>query len=470
MISQLLCLANKQIIDVLGIIDNNAKGVAFIVDDNQKLIGVISDGDIRRHLLLGGNINESLRSLIKPDFVYARREEAYNEMFKKIDEKIRVFPIVDEDFKVIDYFEYKTGINIPISIPDLSGKEFDYLLDAFSSTWISSRGKYIDAFEREFAVFCECNSGIAVSNGTAALHLALVALGIGEGDEVVVPDMTFAATINAVLHARAIPVIVDIEKDSWCIDPREIEKAITPKTKAINPVHLFGQPCDMAAIMNIANRYNLYVIEDCAQAHGARYNGKKVGSFGNIGCFSFFGNKVITTGEGGMCVTNDSHLDGRLRLLRDHGMSRTKKYWHECIGYNYRMTNLQAAIGLAQLERVESILKKRSKIESDYRDYFAGNQSIEFQRNDINLTEKITWLVCILVDLKKRDFIIEKLKGYGIDIRPFFYSLSSMPIYNQYKFSSRNSEEVSQRGINFPTNYMVTESILSDIGKLLSVN
>ena len=235
------------------------------------------------------------------------------------------------------------------------------------------------SLKNEFAEYSDCAHGAAVSNGTVALHLALVALGIGEGDEVIVPDLTYAATINTVLHANATPVIVDVEESSWCIDPIQIEKAITRRTKAIIPVHLYGQACDMEAIMKIAKKYKLRVIEDCAEAHGAMFNEKKVGSFGDVGCFSFFGNKVITTGEGGMCVTNDTNLNERMRILRDHGMSKTKRYWHEVIGYNYRMTNLQAAIGLAQLERIEKIHNNRREYENNYKDSLP-NHTFTFRR------------------------------------------------------------------------------------------
>jgi perosamine synthetase len=252
---------------------------------------------------------------------------------------------------------------------------------------------------------------VSVSNGTVALHLALVALGIGKGDEVIVPDLTFAATINAVLHANATPVIVDIEEESWCISPSEIERAITERTKAIIPVHLYGQPCDMDSIMSIATRHNLKVVEDCAEAHGALFRGKKVGSFGDIGCFSFYGNKIITTGEGGMCTTNNQNLDEIMRVLRDHGMSKTKRYWHERVGFNYRLTNLQASIGLAQLERIDEIHKNRKAYENGYKDVLSSDY---FFQNDLEGRARITWLVSILIDKDhNRELLIKKFNKIG---------------------------------------------------------
>lgn len=362
--------------------------------------------------------------------------------------------------------ENKKNTHIPVAYPDLTGKELEYLTDAFQSTWISSRGKYIDRFEDDFANYCGSDFGVAVSNGTVALHLALETLEIGKDDEVIVPDLTFAATINTVLHANATPVIVDIEKDSWCISPEEIRKAIGPKTKAIIPVHIYGQVCNMEEVMKIAREYDLFVIEDCAEAHGAEFDGEKVGSFGDIGCFSFFGNKVITTGEGGMCITKNVELNDRMRVLRDHGMSKTKRYWHEAVGYNYRMTNLQAAIGVAQLERIEEILKNRHQIENTYRQELKSISNIEFQRNDLNDRMKIVWFVCILVQ-KDRDLLLKKLSDEGIDARPFFYPLSDMKIYKDYVFSNSVSKKISAKGINLPTNNKIEESVVQKIKTIL---
>ncbi len=356
---------------------------------------------------------------------------------------------------------------MPVALPDLNGNEFNYLTDAFLSTWISSSGEYIHRFESGFAEFCNMSHGVAVSNGTVALHLALETLGVGEGDEVIIPDLTFAATANAVLHANATPVIVDVNRDDWTISPMEITKAITKKTKAIIPVHVYGQPCDMDSIMEIAKKHKLFVIEDCAEAHGALYKGQKVGSFGDISCFSFFGNKVITTGEGGMCVTNSLKLDTEMRAYRDHGMSKTKRYWHDRIGYNYRMTNLQAAIGLAQLERITEILQWRSNTEEQYRKKLANISTIEFQKIIPN-RNKITWLVCISVSSAIRDNTLSKLNSVKIDARPFFYSLGDMEIFKKYLFSNKQSKLISERGINLPTNLSVNSDTIDRILKVLA--
>lgn len=451
MIEKLLCNRNKTLLDALQKININLKGIVFIVDEDKRLCGILTDGDIRRLLLRGCNLQQVIDTELKKDFVYAKKSEHYDDLIKKINYRIHIIPIVDDEFKVVDYFEYRSDAHIPVALPNLNGNELKYLTEAFLSTWISSRGKYIERFEKGFSDYCGCRYGVTVSNGTCALHLALISLGIGEGDEVIIPDLTFAATINAVLHSNATPVIVDIEHDSWCICPEEIEKAITPRTKAIIPVHLYGQPCDMERIMVIAKRHNLFVIEDCAEAHGAEFGGKKVGSFGDIGCFSFFGNKVITTGEGGMCVTDSERLNNKMRIIKNHGMSKTKKYWHETLGYNYRMTNLQAAIGVAQLERIDEKIKERKRIEDEYKENLSNIACIEFQRNDLLKRKKITWLVTALITNNKRDIYITKLKKKGIDARTFFYPLSKMGIYKKYLFSNKVTVEISRKGIIFPT-------------------
>jgi perosamine synthetase len=465
MIEKLINKTSDSLIEVMKTINNNGMGISFIVDANNKLSGIVTDGDIRNAILKSYSLDASIVHVMNTEFVYASIDEDYHSYMSKISDKVSIIPLVNDKKEVVDLFEFKQNSYFPVAIPNLNGNEFIYLTDAFMSTWISSSGKYIDQFEHNFAQYSNCDYGVSVANGTVALHLALTVLDIGYGDEVIVPDLTFAATINSVLHANATPVIVDIEKDSWCINPQEIEKAITPKTKAIIPVHLYGQVCDMKSIIDIAKRYNLKVIEDCAEAHGAMYNGKKVGSFGDIGCFSFFGNKVITTGEGGMCTTNNQVLDEKMRLYRDHGMSKSKKYLHEVVGYNYRMTNMQAAIGVAQLERIDFIHEKRRIYENTYKDVL-NNTKFHFQ-HEFQDRSRITWLVSILLDesINKEEYV-KKLKQEGIDVRDFFQPLSSMKIYEKYcKNKTPVSHDISKYGINLPT-YESLKS-LKDLKKIL---
>lgn len=452
MINRLLCNQNQTLLEALQIINDNAKGAVFVIDDSGVMIGILTDGDIRRVLLNGKTLHDKVGDIARTEFASGKTSDSYETLLSKLNDKIKIIPVLDEQGKPANLFEYKSNYCIPVAIPNLKGNEFKYLIDAFLSTWVSSSGSYLNRFEREFSTFSGCDHGVAVTNGTVALQLAMLALGIGEGDEVIVPDLTFAATINAVLHVNATPVIVDIEKDSWCISPAEIEKAITPKTKAVIPVHLYGQPCDMNAIIQLSKQYHFYIIEDCAEAHGATFDNKPVGSFGDIGCFSFFGNKVITTGEGGMCVTNSAGLNEKMRILRDHGMSKTKKYWHDTVGYNFRMTNIQAALGCAQLEKIKTILHNREQIENDYKNKLSGIDSIIFQADDFTDRKKITWLVSLLVaNMDIRNSLINSMKKKGIDSRPFFYSLSRMEIYKKYLFSNTASLEISERGICLPT-------------------
>ena len=265
---------------------------------------------------------------------------------------------------------------IPVAEPDIGKEELENITEAVKSGWISSKGKFILELEEKFSKFIGTKFGVSTSNGTTALHLALEALDIKAGDEVILPTLTFIACANMVKFVGAKPVFVDSHPDYWCIDPKKIEEKLTDKTKAIMPVHLYGHPCDMDPIERIAKKHNLFIIEDCAEAHGAEYRGRKVGSMGTISCFSFYGNKIITTGEGGICLTDDEVLAEKMRIIRDHGMSLQKRYWHEVIGFNYRMTNLQAAIGVAQLGKIDYFINKKRETARMYNQLLNNNGKI----------------------------------------------------------------------------------------------
>lgn len=446
-----ICAIGSSLKNVMIAINAEPAGVAFIVAKSGELKGVVTDGDMRRLLLLGKNLSDNLIAENLGDFVVGRKGENFDALMRRTSRRIRIIPIVDDENKPIDYFRYEHKTHFtPVAEPSLTSKELEYLTDAFLSTWISSKGKYINRFEEEFSTFSDSEYGVATSNGTVSIHLALVALGVGKGDEVILPDLTFAATINAVLYAGAIPVIVDVDEERWTISPNKIEEAITEKTKAIIPVHVYGQPCEMDKVMDIARSNNLFVIEDCAEAHGAIFNGQKVGSFGDISTFSFFGNKIITTGEGGMCVTNSQELDTKMRLLRDHGMSTSKRYWHDQVGFNYRMTNLQAAIGCAQLERIDEIIESHSQIELSYMESLAGIKILKWQKEFSN-SQKVVWLVALTISEGKRNEVMNRLKEHNIDVRPFFYCLSEMPIYREYSKENPIAKKISEMGINLPT-------------------
>ncbi|GHN02867.1 GDP-perosamine synthase [Cytophagales bacterium WSM2-2] len=358
---------------------------------------------------------------------------------------------------------------IPISQPSITQKEIDYVTDAVKSTWISSLGKYIDQFESDFADFCGTKYAISVSNGTVAIHLALVANGIGAGDEVIVPDLSFVATANAVLHAGATPVFVDIDPFNYCIDPLRIADAITPRTKAIMPVHLYGHPADMKSIMKIASRHKLIVIEDAAEAHGAKAYGKTVGNWGKCATFSFYGNKNLTTGEGGMITTNDDTLNLKCRYLRDHAMSKDKRYWHTEVGFNYRMTNIQAALGCAQLSRIEELMAKRQQLYSWYKRELKDVNGTTLNRTSEWATNSF-WLICMEFDGWKnendRDHFITRLRKAGVDSRPYFYPMSMMP-YLSAVTTTPVAYQVYKKGINLPTYFDLKEEDIASIANAI---
>lgn len=351
---------------------------------------------------------------------------------------------------------------IPVSEPCLGGNEEKYVLECMRSSWISSLGRFIPQFEEGFARFCGSKHGVAVMNGTAALQLALAALGIKGGDEVIVPDLTFVATANAVRYMGAKPVFVDSEPATWSIDPARAEAAVTKKTKAIIPVHLYGHPCDMDAIMQIAKKHSLFVIEDAAEAHGAEYKSRKVGSIGDVGCFSFYGNKIITTGEGGMCITNNSKLAERMHFLKDHAMRPERRYWHPELGYNLRMTNIQAAIGVAQLEQISKFLTLKIKHAQLYRSLLQNVKGLAMQPQ-MPWARSVYWMHSLLVDEKEfgcsRDELMQKLKEKGIDSRPFFYPMHQLPMYSP-GHSDRDfpvATWLSKSGINLPSSAKLSE-------------
>ena len=341
---------------------------------------------------------------------------------------------------------------IPVYTPSLDGREEQYLVDAVRSGWISSLGQYVTRFEEQFALFCGVEHAVSVTNGTVALHLALHALGIGPGDEVIVPSLTFVASANAVRYTGAVPVFADVDPETWCIDVEDAARLVTPRTKAIMPVHLYGHPADMPAVNTLAAAYNLHVIEDAAEAHGATVAGRTVGGIGRIGSFSFYANKIITTGEGGMLTTNDGALAARCRMLRDHAMPPQKRYWHEEVGFNYRMTNLQAAVGVAQLERVGEFIRRKRHIAELYSAHLNDLPGVQLPAQRQGCTN-VYWMYSILVQppyALSRDELIASLRTRGIDSRPFFHPLDTLPHYHSGQVRPV-AEHLSLCGINLPS-------------------
>ncbi len=356
---------------------------------------------------------------------------------------------------------------IPVAEPMLAGNEKKYVWECLESGWISGSGKYVDAFEREFARFCGVQNAVAVSNGTVALHLALLALDIKAGDEVIVPDLTYIASANAVTYCGAKPVFADVDSATWTLDPDDVARKISARTKAVMPVHLYGHPADMNPILELAKQHNLHVVEDAAEAHGAEYEKHPVGSFGDLATFSFYGNKIITTGEGGMVVTDNAELAYKVRLLKGQGMDPERRYWFPLIGYNYRMTNIQAAIGLAQLERLDWFIERRREVARQYDCLFKEIPVIT--PAEAAWAKNVYWLYSIcLPEEYDRDLLIAQLSEEGIETRPFFYPLHEMPPYlDQNKTATcPTATRLAARGLSLPSSATLSEE---DITRIVSV-
>lgn len=345
--------------------------------------------------------------------------------------------------------------NIPVANPFFIGNEKKYVDDCMESGWISSAGKYVELFESAFAEFCNVKHAVACCNGTVALHLALLAFGVEPGDEVIVPTLTFVATPNAVTYCGAKPVFVDSEAETWNLDPKQVEAKITPRTKGIIAVHLYGHPAKMSELKEIARRHNLFLLEDAAEAHGAMCDGRIVGSLGDAAAFSFYANKIITTGEGGMVVTDDDELAERARLLRGQGMDPNRRYWHPIIGYNYRMMNLPAAIGLAQLEKINQQLELRARVAEVYRERLQDITGLTRQ-SEQSWARHVYWMFSVVLNQDvwhKRDVIIEMLREQGIETRPVFYPAHCFPPYINSVGAETFpvAENLAANGISLPT-------------------
>ncbi|MCA1613265.1 MAG: DegT/DnrJ/EryC1/StrS family aminotransferase [Acidobacteria bacterium] len=346
---------------------------------------------------------------------------------------------------------------IPVAAPVFAGREKEYVADCMESGWISSAGKYVDQFEERFAEFCGVRHAVACCNGTVALHLALVALGVGAGDEVIVPTLTFVATANAVTYCGARPVFVDSEPATWNLDPALVEAKITPRTRGIIAVHLYGHPADVDALREIADRRGLFLVEDAAEAHGATYKGRPAGSLGRAAAFSFYGNKIISTGEGGMVVTDDATLAARARQLRGQGVDPNRRYWFPVVGYNYRMMNLPAAIGLAQLERIDWHLGRRREVAAAYRERLGGEPGVAWQAEQ-SWAGHVHWMFTVILgDGVRREAgeVMDRLRESGVETRPVFYPVHTLPPYrdatgggdDEYPVATR----LARRGLSLPT-------------------
>ncbi len=356
---------------------------------------------------------------------------------------------------------------IVITKPSITELEINYVIDAISHGWGAKCYEYIFRFEKKFADFLGVKYSLATSSCTGAIHLALMALGVKAGDEVILPDITWIASVEPVLYIGAKPIMVDILPDTWCIDPSKIESVITPNTKAIIVVHLYGNLVDMDAVMRIADKYNIKVLEDAAEAFGSEINGQKAGSIGHAGVFSFHGTKTISTGEGGMMVTNDERIYQNSVILNDHGRDPKigKTFWMENYGYKYKISNLQAAMGCAQIERADELIDKKREVFNWYKyelSEFPGILNPEYLG-----TKNSYWMPTLVMDDPfDRDSLFLYLKIKNIDSRPFFYPLSSLPMFES-KYGNIVSYSIYSRGINLPSHSELTRSDVAYVCKVL---
>ena len=343
---------------------------------------------------------------------------------------------------------------IPVCTPTLLGNEKKYVVECLDSNWISSRGRFVDEFEERFARFCGVKFGITTNSGTTALHLALAAIGVGEGDEVIIPSFTMISTANAANYLGASLALVDAEPKTWNLDPRRIEEKITAKTKAIIPIHTYGHPADMDAILAVARKHRIAVVEDAAEAIGAEYKGKKTGGFGRIAAFSLYANKIITTGEGGIIVTDDPDLAQRARTMRNYGFTQERHFWHKVVGFSYRMTNVQAAIGLGQLERIDDLLGARIRNAELYNSLLKDVPGIVTPPRAEECVSAY-WMYGILVRDEfgiGRDALRQALADRGIETRSFFIPIHLQPVYaHLYSDSYPVSEDLGTRGLYLPS-------------------
>jgi perosamine synthetase len=360
---------------------------------------------------------------------------------------------------------------IPVAHPVIGAAEKKYVLECLETGWISSIGRFIPLFEESFARFCGVKHAVACNNGTTALHLALAALGVGPGDEVIVPTLTYVATANAVRYCGARPVLIDSEPRTMGLDPAQLESKITPRTRGIIPVHLYGHPADMDPIMEIAGRHGLFVLEDAAESHGALHHGRKTGSLGAAATFSFYGNKIVTTGEGGMVTTSDPELAARLRILRGQGMDPQRRYWFPVVGYNYRMTNIAAAIGVAQMEQMDEFLALRLAAAGWYQERLAGLRDYLELPHEEPWARHAWWSYVIVLEdsvAMERDEFMRRLAADGIETRPVFYAMHAMPPFHDPDGHYPVADRLSARGLSLPMHGLLGEDDVEYIAQRIA--
>jgi len=356
-----------------------------------------------------------------------------------------------------------------VNEPLLNGNEKKYLMECIDTGWISSEGPFVKKFEEIFSNYIGCKHGIAVCNGTASLEVAMAAIDLKPGEEVIIPAFTIISCATAILKRGGIPVLVDVEPDTWCMNINQIKDKITSRTKAIMPVHMYGHPVEMNPLIELAEKHDLYVIEDAAEVHGAEYRGKKCGSIGHIGCFSFYANKIITTGEGGMVVTDDEKLAERARLHRNLCFKEGRRFYHEELGGNYRMTNLQAAVGVAQMERLEEFIQIKRRNGSTYNKLLADVPWLQIPV-EREWAKNVYWMYGIVLDEStglNSEVFANKLRDKGIGTRPFFLGMHEQPVFHKmglYKGERYPvAERLARQGLYLPSGLTLTKEQIDEV-------
>lgn len=455
--------------DTLVAIDRAGLGIAFICDAKKRLLGVVTDGDARRAVLKGVRLDEPIERVMNPRPISVTTETDMQEIRQlMLRHSVKQIPVLDGKGTLVDIIAMESMLRVPLSSPDLSTREVQAVLDVLATPNLSL-GPRLAEFETKFAAFIGAKHAIAVNSGTSGLHLCVKALGLGPGDEVITTPFSFIASANAALFEGAKPIFVDIDPDTLAIDPAKIEAAITSRTKAILPVHIFGHPCDMDSIRVIADRHGLKVIEDACEAIGATYKGRRVGVFGDCSVFSFYPNKQMTTGEGGIIITDDDEIAKLCRSYRNQGRGEGGGWLlHERLGYNFRLTELQCALGIVQLERLLEILAKRQNLADTYSKRLKKIPGLRLPKVDPSVT--MSWFVYVVqiepsVGARvERDQILQDLRAAGIDCNNYFPPIHLQPFYRR-SFGHKEgefpiTEEISQRTIALPfyTN-LSTESV-----------
>jgi len=367
---------------------------------------------------------------------------------------------------------------IPVNEPLLNEQDLAYVAECVRTGWVSSAGRFIDEFEQRWAAYCGRRFGVTVSNGTAALQLAIACLGLRPGDEVIIPTFTIISCALAVIYNDGVPVLVDSEPRTWCMDVSQIEKKLTPRTRAIMPVHIYGHPVDMDPILDLADRHGLAVIEDAAEVHGAEYlsrrdtshpTWRRCGSFGTLSCFSFYANKLVTTGEGGMVLTDDPELAEKARSLRNLCFKAERRFYHESLGFNFRLTNLQAALGLAQLERIDEIVARKRWMGQEYTRRLKGIKDLQLPAEE-SWARSVFWMYGVVlskeIPMDAREFA-QKLREHGVDTRPFFLGMHEQPVFHQRGLFVGNEYPVANwladRGLYLPSGLALTENQVEEV-------